>query len=405
MGEPLAGLDGIDWAGLDHAYGSAEDVPDLLRALSSSDEDEREAALGELFTTVFHQGSRYGASAAAVPFLLGLASHPGTPERTWPLYLAAALAVGYDEAHLPSGVDITAWREKAARLRNSDPAAEARRLDAWVAEAANEQERRARAFDRDHFDFAWALRSVEAELAAYDAVRAGLPTVRTLLGDDDAGVRAAAAYTAGWFPEEAAATLPALEALLEAEQDPVVIAHALVAAGLLEGRALLPRFRDHLAAAEPLPRWAAAIALARLGAADAPVIAELAASSASPPEGETAYLENDLRLYPALTLAALDEAPPEAVDAVLDGLSRTSDEASFPMAAAALRLTFRTPALPLPRFAALTPAQQRTVRTIAELPPESWQWGNLLEILRAWGLPTDHDECRRYAGLASTTRP
>ncbi|GAA4392033.1 hypothetical protein GCM10023088_69710 [Actinomadura verrucosospora] len=374
MGEPLAGLDGIDWAGLDHAYGSAEDVPDLLRALSSSDEDEREAALGELFTTVFHQGSRYGASAAAVPFLLGLASHPGTPERTWPLYLAAALAIGYDEAHLPSGVDIATWREEAARLRETG--------------------------DRDHFDFAWTLRSVEAELAAYDAVRAGLPTVRALLGDDDAGVRAAAAYTAGWFPEEAAATLPALEALLDAEQDPVVIAHALVAAGLLEGRALLPRFREHLAAAEPLPRWAAAIALARLGAADASVIAELAASSASPPEGEAAFLEGDLRLYSALTMAALDGAPPEAVGAVLDGLSRTSGEASFPMAEAALRLTFRTPALPLPRFAALASAQQRTVHTIAELPPESWRWGNLLEILRAWGLPTDHDECRRYAGLA-----
>ncbi|MEV0661123.1 HEAT repeat domain-containing protein [Actinomadura luteofluorescens] len=374
MGEPLAGLDGVDWAALGHAYGSAEDVPGLLRALSSPDEEERDAALGDLFTNIFHQGTRYGAAAAAVPFLLALASCPGTPERTGPLYLTAALAIGYDEAHLPSGVDITAWRKEAARLRETD--------------------------DRDDFDLAWALRSTEAELAAYDAVRAGLPTVRTLLGDDDAGVRATAAYTAGWFPEEAAGTLPALGALLDVEQDPNVIAHALVAAGLLDGRALLPRLREHLAAAEPLPRWAAAIALARLGAADAPVIAELAASSTSPPEGEVAFLEGDLRLYSALTIAALDEAPPDAVEAVLDGLSRTSGEASFPMAGAALRLTFGTPVVPLPRFADLTPAQRRMVRTVAELPSDSWQWGNLLEILRAWGLPTVHAECRRYAGLA-----
>lgn len=363
MREPPAGLDDIDWAGLDHAYGSAEDVPDLLRALSSADEDERQAALGELFTNIFHQGNRYGASAAAVPFLLALASDPGAPERVWPLYLAAALAIGYDEAHLPSGVDITAWREEAARLRETD-------------------------------------RAAGAELNAYDAVRTGLPTVRTLLGDDDAGVRAAAAYTVGWFPEEAATTLPALDALLDVEQDPNVIAHALVVAGLLDDRALLPRLREHLAAAEPLPRWAAAIALARLGAADAPVIAELAACSASPPEREAAFLEGDARLYAALALAALDEVPPTAVDAVLDGLSRTSDEASFPMAGAALRLTFRTPVLPLPRFAELSSAQRRTVRTIAELPSESWRWVNLLEILRDWGLPTAQDECRRYAGLA-----
>ncbi|MEU8308614.1 HEAT repeat domain-containing protein [Actinomadura sp. NPDC048955] len=403
MGEPLAGLDGIDWAGLDHAYGSAEDVPGLLRALSSSDEEKREAAVGELFTNIFHQGSRYGASAAAVPFLVALAADPDTPERTWPLYLASALAIGYDEAHLPSGVDITAWREETARLRVTEPAAEKRRLDAWVAEAANEQERLYREAERDHFDFARVLRLIEADLAAYDAVRAELPTVASLLGDGDSEVRAAAAYTASWFPEEAIATLPALDALLDVEHDPDVIAHAIVAAGLLDGRALLPRFREHLAGAEPLPRWAAAIALARLGAADAPVIAELAASSASSPDTdapEVAYLEGDLRLYSALALAELEEAPPDAVDAVLDGLSRTSDMESFPMAGAALRLTFGTPAVPLPRFADLAPAQQRTVRTIAELPPESWRWGNLLEILRAWGLPTVHDECRRYAGLA-----
>ncbi|MGI5207160.1 HEAT repeat domain-containing protein [Spirillospora sp. CA-108201] len=336
VGGPPAGLDDVDWAGLDHAHGSAGDVPDLLRALSSADEDEREAALGELFTNIFHQGSRYEASAAAVPFLLALASDPGIPERTWPLYLAAALAIGYDEAHLPSGVAITAWREEAARLRETDPAAE-----------ANEQEHRDRAYERDHFDLAWARRSAEAELAAYDAVRAGL----------------------------------------------------------LDGQALLPRLRERLAGAEPLSRWAAAIALARLGAADAPVIAELAASSASSPETDAdapgvAYLEGDPRLYSALALAALEEAPPDAVDAVLDGLSRTSGEASFPMAEAALRLTFRTPALPLPRFADLAPGQQRTVRTIAGLPSESRRWGNLLEILRAWGLPTVQDECRRYAGLA-----
>ncbi|WP_339155221.1 HEAT repeat domain-containing protein [Actinomadura luteofluorescens] len=456
MGEPLAGLDGIDWAGLDHAYGSAEDVPGLLRALSSSDEEKREAAVGELFTNIFHQGSRYGASAAAVPFLVALAADPDTPERTWPLYLASALAIGYDEAHLPSGVDITAWREETARLRVTEPAAEKQRLDAWVAEAANEQERLYREAERDHFDFARVLRLIEADLAAYDAVRAALPTVRSLLGDDDAEVRAAAAYTAGWFPEEASATLPALEALLDAEQDPTVIAHALIAAGLLTnetppaqsrdhlttaaapgeqtphaqtrdrltvvrpaggsmalarsredlvvglagGRGLLSRCREHLAAPEPLPRWAAAIVLARLGAADAAVIAELAASSASPPEGEAAFLEGDLRLYSALALASLDEVPPDAVDAVLSGLSRTDGDASFPMAEAALRLTFRVPLLPLPRFADLAPAQQRTVRTIAELPPESWRWGNLLEVVRAWGLPTVHDECRRYAGLA-----
>ena len=33
----LEKLDSIDWASLKHAYGSAADVPDLIRALASSD--------------------------------------------------------------------------------------------------------------------------------------------------------------------------------------------------------------------------------------------------------------------------------------------------------------------------------------------------------------------------------
>lgn len=399
MSDPLAGLDDVGWAGLGHAYGSAEDVPARLRALRSADEDEREEALGELYTSICHQGSRYGASAPAVPFLLAIASDPGTPERTWPLYLAVALAIGFEEAHLPSGVRIGAWRDEVARLRATDAEREGRRLDAWVADAANERQRRDREFHRDGFDFAWALRSAGAELAAYDAVRAGMPAVRALLGDADAGVRTAAAYAVGWFPEEADDSLAALGALLDAERDPSVVAHALISAGLLDGRALLPRLREHLAGTEPLPRWAAAIALARLGEADGPVIAELAAGAVSPSEAQTAFLDGGRRLYSSLALTALDEVPREAVDAVLEGLSRTSDADSFPMAEAALMLAFGEPVVPLPPFADLTDVQRQAVRTIAELPPASWHWGNLLEILRTWGLPTAHDECRRYCGI------
>ncbi|MFB4306341.1 HEAT repeat domain-containing protein [Actinomadura sp. GTD37] len=400
MTDPLAGLDDVDWAGLDHAYGSAADVPALLRSLRSAGEDEREAALGELFTTIYHQGGRYGASAAAVPFLLALAADPTAPERTWPLYLAVALAIGFEEAHLPSGVEAASWRDEVARLRATDPEAEARRLDAWVAEAESERQRRDRAFDRDGFDLARVRRRATDELAAYDAVRAGLPAVRALLGDRDAGLRVAAAYALGWFPEEAGPSLAALGALLDREADPPVIAHALISAGLLDGRALLPRLRAHLAGAEPLPRWAAAVALARLGAADARVVAELAAGAASPPDAHIAFLDGGPRLYSALALAALDEVPEEAADAVLDGLSRTSGEMSFPVAEAALRLAFRAPVRTLPPFADLTRRQRRTVRTIAGLPADSWRWGNLLEILGVWGLPAGHDECRRYAGIA-----
>lgn len=292
---------------------------------------------------------------------------------------------------------------EVARLRASDPAEEERRLDTWVAEAADPRERRSRDLRRRHFDLALALTNAEAELAAYDAVRARLPLVRELLADEDALVRAAAAYTLGWFPEEAAASLPALRALLGTEHDPAVAANALISTGLLDGRDLIPRLREHLDGAEPLTRWAAAVALLRLDVTDPPVIAELAAAGVAPPglPGATvAFMNGDLRLYSAAAIAGMADPPDEAVGAVLDGLSRTSDDASFPMAAVALRLAFRAPSAPLPPYAGLTAVQRRAVRGIAGLPDSSWRWGNLMEILQEWGLPTDRDECRAYAGLA-----
>ncbi|MFF3598982.1 HEAT repeat domain-containing protein [Kitasatospora indigofera] len=80
---PLVGLDEIPWADLRHAYGSAEDVPVLLRALTRPGEDpEREERLDDLDAAVYHQGGAvYSAGAAAVPFLVEIACTPGLPLR------------------------------------------------------------------------------------------------------------------------------------------------------------------------------------------------------------------------------------------------------------------------------------------------------------------------------------
>lgn len=68
-----ADLDAQPWAGYQHAYGSAADVPDCLRALAGDDEDEASEALSELYGSILHQGSVYEATARAVPYLGRLA--------------------------------------------------------------------------------------------------------------------------------------------------------------------------------------------------------------------------------------------------------------------------------------------------------------------------------------------
>ena len=151
--DPLEGLDAVGWAGLTHAYGPATDVPLLLRELRAADPERREKAVWELYGTIFHQGSRYEATAPAVPFLLALAADPGTPDRVEIVRMIAALAIGYDEAYLPTGVPIGDWRAEVATMRTADPSEVYREYDAWVAQAEDDGERRSREFRRKIFDF------------------------------------------------------------------------------------------------------------------------------------------------------------------------------------------------------------------------------------------------------------
>jgi hypothetical protein len=46
-----------------HAYGTAEEVPALLRALRSPDDEERHKALDRFYGAVHHQGSVYPPTA------------------------------------------------------------------------------------------------------------------------------------------------------------------------------------------------------------------------------------------------------------------------------------------------------------------------------------------------------
>lgn len=97
----LENLDKIDWSNLGHAYGPAEDVPDLLRSLASADEDERSNAIHDLCGNIWHQGTVYQATAYAVPFLLELLESPEVGGKDDILVLLAHLARGtsYHDVH------------------------------------------------------------------------------------------------------------------------------------------------------------------------------------------------------------------------------------------------------------------------------------------------------------------
>jgi hypothetical protein len=76
-GEPIAltGLDDVDWAAHSHAYGSAEDVPDLLLRLAANDEGWDEA-MYDYYSAVVHQGTCYDCTPLTIGFLVQLACAP-----------------------------------------------------------------------------------------------------------------------------------------------------------------------------------------------------------------------------------------------------------------------------------------------------------------------------------------
>ncbi|WP_405443657.1 hypothetical protein [Streptomyces niveus] len=126
----LDGIDDIDWSALTHAYGPADDIPDLLRAAGSPDAARRDPALDELISSLCHQGSIYPATAAAVPFIARLALEgPGDRLRLMWLLHGAAEGSGpeYQEVRRAVAVALPALLGLAA---DEDPAV--RRAMVWT---------------------------------------------------------------------------------------------------------------------------------------------------------------------------------------------------------------------------------------------------------------------------------
>ncbi|MER5470950.1 HEAT repeat domain-containing protein [Streptomyces sp. NPDC002685] len=85
------GIDEVDWASMEHAYGNAADVPELLRGLASPSPQERETALDGMYGAVHHQGDVYDSTLASIPFLFRLVGHVELPDRGGIVELLASI--------------------------------------------------------------------------------------------------------------------------------------------------------------------------------------------------------------------------------------------------------------------------------------------------------------------------
>lgn len=406
--ELLAGLDEVDWSELNHAFGTATDVPGQLRALCGDDEQARQKAVSSLFDHLAHQGTRCQASPYAVPFLARIALAGPVPAREHALLLLTRLAVDWDEEReIIDGADIAVWRAQAAE--NSSE----KLLQLYEEALATEQDEQRRRNLRDMRDWVAAGNPVDARdasMRSYDAVLAELPALLGLLDDESPGVRTRTAYLLAWFPERAGTSLPLLLGRAANEDDVVAKATSLVAVGILGTTDLLGTLAAELDAEDGLVRWGAAIAIAQTarsaGAkAEGPLldraVAELAAAAAAPaPIPATDYSLGDFHGHTADVLIALPPSPAARAAAATCLPSVGTPHRAF-TAKAVLPDLFPGP-LPEPRppYASLPRPQQQLLYALADLSEGWWNsTGGIGQRLSAHGLPASHAGLRAYVGL------
>jgi len=205
----LAGLEALDWHSLQHCYGPADDVPDLLRLLLAEDEDVRQDAYQELANLLCHQGDVYQATGYAVPFLLRMLQAEDRPGKADLLAFLQSIATGP-----PYLTERHTWMEAVL-------AEEGRSFQAEI--------ERARGYSR----------------LAHDAVDEGLDIYLDLLDDQDPDTREWAFALLCVLPERAGRTVPLLLARLRKEPEPDLKARLIEHLGLgLAGLLLLPGERE-----------------------------------------------------------------------------------------------------------------------------------------------------------------
>ncbi|MBV9138413.1 MAG: hypothetical protein JO357_15260 [Hyphomicrobiales bacterium] len=220
----LEGLNAIPWAKLTHAYGSAEDVPEALRAIAGTERDREKPPVLQLFGTIYHQGTVYETTAYAVPFLIVLAANPHARDRAVILQLLAAIAGGTSYCAVHGNI-----------------------LDSVEFEKQKDKER------------AWVA-------AAHKAVASGVETFLALTAEEGE-IRLAAAHLLAQLSGYMTIVRPHLRMLLSRESRPLYRAGLLLLLGHCGDRSGigLSMLHEALAATETVERLAAAVAIARLG--------------------------------------------------------------------------------------------------------------------------------------------
>ena len=98
----MLSLDSPKWSELEHAFGSANDIPTLLRHLEENPSiDGKDEPWFSLFSSLVHQGDIYSASFAAVPHVVRIFSQTPTQVGSSCLKFLAYVEISRQDKSVP----------------------------------------------------------------------------------------------------------------------------------------------------------------------------------------------------------------------------------------------------------------------------------------------------------------
>jgi hypothetical protein len=367
----LEGLDAVPWSDLTHAYGTAADVPELIRAVTATDEATRRKAWHSLYGNLWHQGTIYEATARAVPFFIELAGSTSVPEREWVLGYLVNLAGGtsYNDVHQHSG--LFADRRNTSEFQRQ-----------------REQE------------LGW----VEATRAA---VRRGRQVYAALLEDEAPPVRTTAAHLLSLFPQDAKEHAARLRAHVRAgELDERTRAWCVLSVGRLakHDETAIPWLNGVLDGdASEAVRVAATLGLAWSKGRELPRTAyDLLARHASDPGPAAALFEHMpwdegdevMQSYCSEALGLIRDPDDDALDSLIAAMNRVADYQAIDIMRSLLSRVFFSEPMPRTTTIDRLSADQRTVLETIASSTKIWRdlSGRVLvtpviEVMKEFALP------------------
>ncbi len=376
----LESLEKIDWHNLNHAYGDASDVPELIKSLASNDEETRRGAIYELYGNIWHQGTVYEATSYAVPFLVELLKSDEVQDKHEILVLLFHLANGhsYKEAH-----------------------------QSIMARFLGEEEVNSLQYQAEmQVELFWVKQ-------AHNAVAEGMPVYFQLLKHADPKIRMCVPYTLSALVEHATEIIPTVQAQLETEEDPQVRASLLLGIGVLGAKQAEQHsqlFSDMLRAENEhsLIKLAAAMALvmAKNGTPPLEAVKKLVETIANPEKVEEAYnalpwSSTGIVADMSMVLCNLEpEAASIALSPCLEALKEATSYSALNLTKALLYFVFgRNPLQKGMTVYDLT-NNQRTVLTTIAACDQAWVINvNMSHIMEAFGLPGWREDLHRFLGV------